>query len=449
MATAGRELSMTFGGRARRTFFHAVIRLLMNLQYMTVGLCKRLIRLRPPPRDGRYRIALTGRVFNENWSVAHLLPLAASERCAEVTFVSTYPVPPMPGVKTIYPPAWLVRLIGGSPARLVVFALGVLRHRPDVVGGFHMKVNALAAVTLAPLIGARSMYFCVGGPVEVLDGGIHGEAKTFERMETPDAVVERRLVSAADSADLIVTMGTRAMDFFRQRGVTTRIRVVPGGIDPDEYSPSSSPRPTDVVLVGRLVAVKRIDVFLDAMRIVADQIPHVRAAILGDGSRLHDKLHAQAHALGLDANVIFVGYTKDVAGWLRQSKLFVLTSDSEGLSLALMQAMMSGLPAVVSDVGDLGDLVREGVNGHLVPRRCVQGFADRIVSLLRDDLRLAQFSQAARSAAMSFSTGRTIQRWNHILAQLDASGAGGKRPRGEPAPAPDRAGRLDERRGSQ
>jgi glycosyltransferase involved in cell wall biosynthesis len=368
---------------------------------------------------------LTGRIFNPNWPVAHLLPLASSQRCTEVVFVSVDPVPPIPKVKTIYPPRWLVRLIGGSPARLIIFALTVLWTRPDAVGGFHMKINALLAVTLAPLVGARALYFCVGGPVEVLDGGIYGEAKTFERMETPDAVVERRLLAAADSADLILTMGTGAMKFFRQRGLKTRIEVVAGGIDPEEYCPpsSDSPRPTDVVLVGRLVQVKRIDVFLDAMRIVADEMPHVQAAILGDGKRLHDQLHEQANRLALNDNVTFVGYTPDVAGWLRRSKVFALTSDSEGLSLALMQAMLCGLPAVVTDVGDLSDLVQEGANGHLVPRRSAEALARRIVSLLRDEERLTRFSAAAREAAMRFSTGRTIELWDRLLAELDGSPA--------------------------
>ena len=56
----------------------------------------------------------------------------------------------------------------------------------------------------------------------------------------------------------------------------------------------------------------------------------------------------------------FVGHQEDVAAWLSKSRVFVLTSDSEGLSLSMMEAMMCGLPAVVSDVGDLGDLSKMG-----------------------------------------------------------------------------------------
>jgi glycosyltransferase involved in cell wall biosynthesis len=107
-----------------------------------------------------------------------------------------------------------------------------------------------------------------------------------------------------------------------------------------------------------------------------------------------------------------------VENWLRKSKIFVLTSDSEGLSLSMMEAMMSGLPAVVSDVGDLGDLVEHGVNGYLVPRRSPELFADCVVELLTDARKLEEFSQAARRSALRYETQTTIQRWDSILGNF-------------------------------
>ena len=77
---------------------------------------------------------------------------------------------------------------------------------------------------------------------------------------------------------------------------------------------------------------------------------------------------------------------------------------------------MSGLPAVVSDVGDLADLVEDGVNGYLFPRRSPKLFADRLVELLSDEAKLTSFSQAARQSAMRYETQATIERWNGILA---------------------------------
>ena len=100
---------------------------------------------------------------------------------------------------------------------------------------------------------------------------------------------------------------------------------------------------------------------------------------------------------------------------MQKSKIFVLTSDSEGLSLSMMEAMMSGLPAVVSDVGDLGNLVENDVNGFFVPRRCPEQFAARIIELLTDESKLKRFSQAAHDAAMNYSIDAATEKWDQII----------------------------------
>ena len=67
-------------------------------------------------------------------------------------------------------------MVGGTPARLLTFAWLALRERPHVLGGFHLLLNGLVTQLLARLCGARSLYFCGGGPTEVLDGGVNGSS---------------------------------------------------------------------------------------------------------------------------------------------------------------------------------------------------------------------------------------------------------------------------------
>ena len=76
---------------------------------------------------------------------------------------------------------------------------------------------------------------------------------------------------------------------------------------------------------------------------------------------------------------------------------------------------MTGLPAVVSDVGDLGDLVNDGVNGFLVPRRSPDLFADRIIELLSDKQKLKAFSQAARNSALRYTPEAMTAKWDDII----------------------------------
>jgi glycosyltransferase involved in cell wall biosynthesis len=329
--------------------------------------------------------------------------------------VSANPVPTIPKVVGIYPPKWLVKVVGATAARLFTFIREAMRKRPHVVGGFHLIVNGIAAAIVGRLAGARSMYFCVGGPAEVCGGGIHLEYGVFAKMETVDAVVEKRLIGIVSNFDTVITMGSGAVSFFRDKGINTNFQVVPGGIDPIRFQPGKDFPSIDLIMTGRLVPIKRIDIFLLAVKRVVNDLPDVRAVIVGDG-KLREGLHQLAAELGISQNIDFVGHQDDVEDWLRRSKVFVLTSDSEGLSLSMMEAMMSGLPAVVSDVGDLGDLVEDGVNGYLVPRRSPELFANRLVELLTDTRKLKAFSQAARRSALRYETQEAIQRWDNILA---------------------------------
>jgi glycosyltransferase involved in cell wall biosynthesis len=367
-------------------------------------------------------ILLTGTFYADNWVAAHVAPLAASRHCRRLRVVTTSRLPDMPKVEWVRPPAWLSRLAGGTVARLAAFAFGAVRSRPHVVGGFHLLLNGLVALPLARLVGARSIYFCGGGPTEVLDGGVWGQNRLFTLMETPDAVVERRLLRAVGGFDWVITMGQRAVEFFRSRGADTAFHVVSGGMDAARFSPATEPARADLILVARLSGVKRVDLFLEAVERVARVRPRVSAIVVGDGPLL-SALQAQASSLGLADRVEFVGHQADVERWLRQARIFVLTSDSEGLSLALMEGMLCGLPAVVSDVGDLPELVKPGDNGFLVAERTPEAFARPLVELLEDGELLGAYSRRARAAALRYETGRTTSLWDAILSS--ASGPAG------------------------
>ncbi len=405
---------VSYRRKLRGLLWHFVARQLMLLSNVALVIAGWFGRRRRPLPDNACEIMLTGRFDSDNWILAHLVPLSASKGCSRVLMVSTNPVPEIPKVFAIYPPKWLIKVLGATQARLLTFLWAAIRKRPDIVGGFHIMFNGIAAVIIGRLVGARSMYFCVGGPAEIRDGGIHGADNYFTKMETADSVVEKRLLEIVGKSDLVITMGTKAVDFFREKGVNTKITVVSGGIKRTRFYPTNEAPLYGIILTGRLVKIKRIDIFLNAVNYVAQRIPNVKAVIVGEGE-LSDELQRLSMNLGIENNVKFTGYQDDIESWLRKSKIFVLTSDSEGLSLSMMEAMMCGLPVVVSDVGDLGDLVENGVNGYLIPRRSPELLANCLVQLLSDPGKLKAFSQAAHRSAMRYEKQVTIKRWDDII----------------------------------
>ncbi|GMU37475.1 MAG: glycosyltransferase [Phycisphaerae bacterium] len=401
------------GVRVRGWLLRRVLRAALLVYLGCVSVLSRAVR-RKARVDGRVRVLVTGKFPSNTWVGAFLRPMAAVGRCEGVWAVSAYPIPEPPGVHAVYAPRWLTRVCGQAAARLLMMAWLALRLRPDVIGGFHLLINGLAAGLLARLVGARAFYVSVGGPTDCVDGGLHGENAVFRRIVRADAVIERRLLSAIGRFDAVVTMGRKAAAFYRGRGLADVFHVIPGAIDAARFSPGSVVKEFDLILVGRLVEVKRIDVFLEAVGIAAKRRGTLSAVVVGDGP-LRASLQERAEALGLADRVRFVGQQAAVEDWYRRSRVFVLTSDSEGLSLAMLEAMACGLPVVVSDVGDLGDMVERGVTGELVSRRDVGAFADAFVDVLSDERRWRGMSEAAQSLARRATVEASTPRWEKVI----------------------------------
>lgn len=165
---------------------------------------------------------------------------------------------------------------------------------------------------------------------------------------------------------MVTVTGEKMRAALVERGVAAEhVHVLPHGIDMQRFAPSDQVPTYDVVFAGQLVAVKRVDVILDAVRRLRDRGRSVRVAIAGHGP-LRNELTAQVERLGLSRDVELLGFRTDIETVLRSGRVFVIASESEGTPFALIEAMASGLVPVVTNVGTIGELVHDGVNGRLV-----------------------------------------------------------------------------------
>lgn len=118
--------------------------------------------------------------------------------------------------------------------------------------------------------------------------------------------------------------------------------------------------------VGRLSAAKDQAGLLTAMRHLVDVGADVLLVIVGDGEMRHT-LHEQVGTLQLEARVRFLGARSDIPALLAGFDAFVLSSVTEGYSLALVEACAAALPCVVTDVGGNAEIINDGISGLLVP----------------------------------------------------------------------------------
>lgn len=366
--------------------------------------------------DRPVEVLLTGTFYSDNWVLAHIRPIAMSPATSTVRVVTTYEFAATDGVCAVVPSPRLRRVCGDVGARLLTFCYEAVRSRPDFVGGFHLLFNGLVASLVGRATGAQVLYFCVGGPAEVQGGGLRSENRLFEKIGTPSKGLEANLLAALEHFDHIVTMGVSARQYFRDHSVSTPISVVSGGIDLPAFTPAAERTEFDVIFIGRLAPIKRVDLFVDMVAMLREENDGIRAAIVGDGAE-RGAIEEQIRAQNLGSNIELAGFQPNPLEWLRRSRVFLLTSDSEGLSLALMEAMAAGLPAVVSDVGDLDNLVVDGENGFLVKERSPDAFARKVSKLLNQPSLLTSASSKARLSAEEFSVEKCSTLWKSILWQ--------------------------------
>lgn len=389
--------------RAVLVVYHMLMKLIRCLPHKAKDNCKPV------------KILATGTFYSDHWLVTHLRPMANAQHCEHLTMVATIPVPDMDKVSGAYAPLWLQRISGKVAARLLYFSWLAITQRPDVLVGFHLLINGLFVAMLARLIGAKSVYINGGGPREVNGGGVYTENRIFSRIGQPDKHIEALLIKAVNEMDLVISMGSSAVTYFQNKGVSADFKIVPGGFDEQLFAANPQQQKVyDLILIGRLSEVKRVDRFLRALQQAKQQLPSLNAVIVGDGPD-KAKLEALAEQLGVADDVCFAGWQNNVHYWLQQSKCFVLTSDSEGLSQALIQAMMTGLPAITSDVGDLGDLVKDDKNGYLISALNADAFSDAFVKLFSNDMKTKSFSQQAIIDTRQYCVSQVETEWTRVF----------------------------------
>lgn len=180
--------------------------------------------------------------------------------------------------------------------------------------------------------------------------------------------------------------------------------------------------PTDVRIIGttaRLTPSKGVHHALAAFAHVQANLRKAQFVIFGDGPE-KPKLQAMAAHLGVEKNVRFLGYRDDVRALLPALDVFVFPSLKEAMGIAIVEAMLAGLPVVAHSIGGVPEVVKEGT-GYLVAAGDEQRMAEHLSDLLfEDDLRLPMGQRARDWAADEFNAekmaARTVDAYRQALS---------------------------------
>ena len=156
--------------------------------------------------------------------------------------------------------------------------------------------------------------------------------------------------------------------------------------------------PSDAIVIGSLGVFrtqKRLNAWLEIFSTVSKQNPNFRGILVGDGP-LKDDIILQVKALGLEQIVFLPGIQSNANDWYAAMDIFMMTSEFEGLPLALLEAMSCECAVVTTNAGGINEVVEDGINGSMVDVDQWTGLISKVQSLLDNPAERVSMAQAAR-----------------------------------------------------
>jgi glycosyltransferase involved in cell wall biosynthesis len=178
--------------------------------------------------------------------------------------------------------------------------------------------------------------------------------------------------------------------------------------------------PAEAPVVGTVAnfkAHKGYEHLLKAAALVKREASDTRFVLVGQGP-VEKGAREQAHRLGLDGTVTFAGFREDAPSVTATFDVFALASTTEGLPIALLEAMALGRAVVATRVGGIPEVIEHAREGVLVPPGDPRALADAILALLRDQVLRQQLGNGAKKRAADFDIRKAVRRMESVYEEL-------------------------------
>ncbi len=253
----------------------------------------------------------------------------------------------------------------------------IRRNKFDIVHTHSPKASILGRWA-AFFAGARNIVYTVHGwPFHDLLNPILKQLYIF--LEKITALITKKII-VVSSSDLRKALKNRVSS-------TDKFVIIHYGIDIQWAERIFLKRKTIppannlIINISCLKPQKGLSSFLDTAEIILRKIGDARFSIIGDGP-LHEKIKQEIEKRELKKEVVLEGWRDDTAGALSSASVMVLTSLWEGLPLAVIEAVISGVPVVATDTGGLLDIIQDNNNGIIIQRKDAQSIAGAAISIM-------------------------------------------------------------------
>lgn len=168
----------------------------------------------------------------------------------------------------------------------------------------------------------------------------------------------------------------------------------------------------DLIYTGRVDPVKNLSYFVEIVEEIKKIRPRVRACILGWGKEI-DKIAKLINEKSLEENIELTGSQKDVSKYLLSSKIFLLTSDFEGLPISALEAMAHALPVIASDYPGATELVRDGKTGYICKSK--EDYALKVLELLAKEGERKKMGRRAKEYVKYHHSKKNLENFVNLI----------------------------------
>ena len=169
-----------------------------------------------------------------------------------------------------------------------------------------------------------------------------------------------------------------------------------------------------VVMVGRLIPLKNHQMVIRVFSRVHRVYPDYQLDIYGEGE-LFNTLSEQIKHEGLNGIVMLRGRSKDIATAIASARIFIQSSDVEGMPNSLMEAMALGIPSISTDVSGARDIIDDGINGFIIPVNDEASLQDRLLVLMGDENKQVEFSKNTYTIFEKFDRQDIFKLWRDLV----------------------------------
>lgn len=269
--------------------------------------------------------------------------------------------------------------------------------KPDVVIAFMLEVYCM---TLFSLMGVKIPVISS----ERIDPHFFGRVKGFMRW-----VLLRRTTH-------LVVQTTQIKSFY-SKAIQARTTIIANPVTDKVFEIEPVEKENRLIAVGRLAYQKNYPMMFQAFKNVMEEFPDYKLVVYGDGPQ-RDSLQLTVDRLELTDRVLLPGKTERIIEEMNASKVFLMTSDFEGMSNAMLEALCVGLPIVTTDVSGASDLVVNGENGFITPCRDVNGFTQALRTVLADEGLMKTMEKKNREKAIQFQKDRIVDQWESLIHKV-------------------------------